>query len=191
MPTAPESLPTGAPLEGAAQAVEVAVGLEGEAGEPQPEAGRLGVDPVGAADAERVAVLERPLDQRVAEGDRARDDDLPGLADLGRQRRVEDVGGGQPVVDPAALRADRGGDDVDERGDVVVGRPLALLDRLDRERGPLAAGRGVGLAGTTPALGERLGDGELDLEPALHLAPLGPDGADLLAGVARDHRGEV
>ena len=114
---------------------EVAVGLEGEAGEAQAEGRRLGVDAVGAADAERVAVLERPLDQRVAVGAGAGQHDLARLAQLQRQRRVEHVGGGQAVVDPAPVLADRRGDDVDEGGDVVVGDPLALLDRLDREGG--------------------------------------------------------
>ena len=122
-------------LEGVGEAVEVAVGLEGEAGEAQAEGGRLGVDAVGAPDAERVAVLQRPLDQRVAVGARAGEDDLAGLAQLQRERRVEHVGGGQAVVDPAAVLADRGGDDVDEGGDVVVGDPLPLVDRLDREGG--------------------------------------------------------
>ena len=53
-------------LEGGGEPRQVAVGLEGEAGEAQSEGGRLGVDAVGAADAERVALLQRPLDQRVA-----------------------------------------------------------------------------------------------------------------------------
>ena len=53
-------------------------------------------------------------------------------------------------MDPAAVLADRGGDDVDEGGDVVVGDLLALLDRLDRERGVLAAGRAAS-SGTTPS----------------------------------------
>ena len=77
---------------------------------------------------------QRPLDQRVAVARRPASDDLAGLAQLQRERRVEHVGGGEPVVDPAPVLADRGGDDVDEGGDVVVGDPLALLDRLDRER---------------------------------------------------------
>ena len=55
-------------VEGVAKAGEVAVGLEGEAGEPQAEGGRLGVDAVGATDAERLGVLARPRDQRVAVG---------------------------------------------------------------------------------------------------------------------------
>ena len=50
-------------LEGRAQPLDVAVRLERKAGQSQAEGGRLGVDAVSAADAERVAVLERPRDQ--------------------------------------------------------------------------------------------------------------------------------
>ena len=156
-------------LEGIAEAGEVAVGLEGEAGEAQAEGRRLGVDAVGAADAERVAVLQRPLDQRVAVGAGAGQHDLAGLAQLQRQRRVEHVGGGQPVVDPAPVLADRGGDDVDEGGDVVVGHLLALVDRLDRE-GRVRPRRLGRLARDDPLLGPGLGRRQLDLEPALELA---------------------
>ena len=58
------------------QAVQVAVGLEGEAGEAQAEGGRLGMDAVGAADGQRLAVLEGPVDQRVAIVARAAGEDL-------------------------------------------------------------------------------------------------------------------
>jgi hypothetical protein len=173
--------------EGALEPFDVAGGFEGEAGEAQPEARRLGVDPVCAPDADGVAVLDRPLDQRVSVGDCSGNDDLAGGGDLGRQRRVEHVGGGQSVMDPAPFRPDRRGDDVDERGDVVVRRPLALLDRLDAEARPLPAGDRVGRRDDA-GVGEGLGDGQLDLQPALHLPPLGPDGAYLLAGIARDQR---
>ena len=178
MPTAPESLPKASCSKASVEPGQVAIGLEGEAGEAQAEGGRLGVDAVGAADAERVAVLERPLDQGVAVGAGARQHDLAGLAQLQRQRRVEHVGGGQPVVDPAPVLADRGGDDVDEGGDVVVGHLLALVDRLDREGGvgPRRLGR---LARHRALLGPGLGGGQLDLEPALELALRRPDRADL------------
>ncbi len=117
-------------LEGVGEAGEVAVGLEGEAGEAQAEGRRLGVDSVRPADAERVALLQRPLDQCVAVGAGGGEDDLAGLAQLQRQRRVEHVGGGEAVVDPAPVLSNRLGDDVDEGGDVVVGDPLALVDGL-------------------------------------------------------------
>ena len=129
-------------LEGVGEPRQVAVGLEGEARQAQAEGGRLGVDPVGAADAERVALLERAVDQRVAVGAGAGEDDLARLAQLQRQGGVEDVGGGEAVVDPAPVLADRGGDDVDEGGDVMVGDPLALVHRLDRECGLRPALRG-------------------------------------------------
>ena len=165
---------------------DVAVGLEGEAGQPQAEGGGLGVDAVGAADAERVAVLQRPRDQGVAVGSGAGDDDLPGPAQLQRQRRVEHVGGGEAVVDPAPVLANRAGDDVDEGGDVVVGDPLALVDRRDRERrvGPRRLG---GLARHHALLGPGLGRRQLDLEPGLHLALGRPDLTHLRARVAGNH----
>ena len=53
-------------------------------------------------------------------------------------------------MDPAPVLAHRGGDDVDEGGDVVVGDPLALVDRLDGEGGICPRRRG-GLGGTTPS----------------------------------------
>ena len=95
-------------LEGVAQAAQVAVGLEREAGEAQPERRRLGVDAVGAPDAERLGVLARLRDERVAV---ARSRPLiriaPASTSCSAERGVEHVGGGEPVVDPAPLVADR------------------------------------------------------------------------------------
>ena len=119
-------------LERVAQPVRVAAALEREAGELQAEGGRLGVHAVRAADAERALELARPGDQRRGQRVRAGHDLAPGLAQLQRERGVEHVGGGQPVVDPAARLPDRLRDDVDERGHVVVGDLLALLHRLRR-----------------------------------------------------------
>ncbi len=187
VPTAPESLPYGQLLEGVFEAVEVAVGLEGEAGEAEPEGRRLGVDAVGAPDAEGVAVLERTLDQGVAIGAGAGEHDLARLSELQRQGRVEDVGGGQPVVDPAPVLADRGGDDIDERGDVVVGDPLALVDCLDPERRllPCRLGR---LPRHDALHRPRLGCRQLHLQPALQLPLLRPDLTYLRTGIPGDHR---
>ena len=121
------------------EAMQVAVRLEREARQLHAERGRLGVHPVRAADAERVLVLTRAPHQGVAEVARAGGEDEPGLRQLERQRGVQHVGGREPVVHPPPGIADRCGHHVDERGDVVVGHLLALLDGLDRERG---AGRG-------------------------------------------------
>ena len=54
--------------------------------------------------------------------------------------------------------------DVDERGDVVVGDLLALVDRGDVEAGALAD-RDRGVARHDAELGPRLAREDLDLEP--------------------------
>ena len=67
----------------------------------EPERGRLGVDPVGAADHDRLLVFDRaPLDG-VAQFVEAREQDLSRLLELEGKRRVEQVGAGQPQVDVA------------------------------------------------------------------------------------------
>src|SRR4029077_5656656 len=70
--------------------------------------------------------------------------------------------------------------------DIVVGDLLPLVDRLDRERAPLARRR-RDLGRDNALLGPRLGRRQLDFQPTLELRLLGPDGADLRTGVARDH----
>ena len=60
------------------------------------------------------------------------DDSAPASLDLQGERGVDDVRRRQPVVDPAAFRAELLGDRVDERGEVVVGRQLDLGDPLRR-----------------------------------------------------------
>jgi hypothetical protein len=144
------------------------------------------MDPVSAPDGQRLAVLESAIDERVAVLARATDDDLTGVAQLQRERCVQDVRGGEPVVDPPSFLADRVGHDVDERGHVMARGPLPLLDRLDREGGALAAGPS-GVLRDDPLPGQGLGRRQLDLEPALHAAFGRPDRADLRSGVPRDH----
>ena len=175
-------------LDHTLQTMQVAVGLEGEACEAQAEGGRLGMDSVGAAHGQGLAVLESPLDQGVAILPRPRSEQLSRLGELDGERRVEDVGGGQPVVDPPPLGADRSGDDVHERGQVVAGRALALIDGLDGELRPLPARRGrVGRHSSLgrPGIQRR----ELDRQPGLHPPAGGPHRAHLRAGVALDHAG--
>ncbi len=174
-------------LEGVFEPRQVAVGLKGEAGEAQAEGRRLGVDAVGAADAEGVAVLQRLLDQGVAIGAGACQHHLACFAQLQRQGRVEHVGGGQPVVDPAAVLADRSGDDVDEGGDIVVGHLLALVDGLDRER-RVCSRRLRRLARHGALLGPGLRRRQLDLKPALELALRGPSSRSLAACIGDQSR---
>ena len=86
-------------------------------------------------------------------------------------------------MDPAPGGARGRRQHVDEGGDVVVGDRLALGDRLDGER--RGADR-LEVLGRRPVL-ERLGGGDLDVAPRGHARLVGPDGAELGAGVAGDH----
>ena len=122
---------------------------------------------------------ERAVDPLEDEGAR--------LADLERERRVDDVGGGEAVVEPAALVAELLGDGVDEGGGVVVERRLELGDPLRRRRRGLLLERRGGLRRHDPELGPGGGRGQLDLEPGPQLALVRPDPGHGRAGVAGDH----
>ena len=109
------------------------------------------MDAVRAADLQRLAVL---LGARRDDGEgavEAREDQRARLADLQRERRVDDVGGGEAVVEPAALLAELLGDGVDEGGGVVVERRLELGDPLRRSAVSPAAMRAAASSGTTPS----------------------------------------
>ena len=95
-------------LERPLEPPQVALGLEGEPGELDPERGRLGVDPVGAARAQRVRVLAGLGGELLHEPPRVGQHELADAAKLERQAGVEHVAGGQPVVDPASRRPRRG-----------------------------------------------------------------------------------
>ena len=135
-----------------AQPLAVAVELERPAGELQPECRRFGVDAVRPPDAERRAMLlgasdddrERALEALAQQG--------PGVVHLQGEAGVDDVRRREPVVNPAPLLAELRLDGVDERGQVVAGRPLALGD-VAQARARCARSRTVraSSAGTTPS----------------------------------------
>ena len=104
VPTAPESLPTRIASSARASARAVAVELECPARELQPEGRRLGVHAVRAADGERLAVLLGARDDRLERAVEPVEDELARVADLERERGVDDVRRRQPVVEPAPLR---------------------------------------------------------------------------------------
>jgi hypothetical protein len=115
-------------------------------------------------------------------------DDLAGGAQLQRERRVEHVRGGQTEVDPAPGLADRRGEHVDERGDVVLGHALALFHLADREgRTPDRLQLGDARAVRAEQPGQLLARGQLDLAPGVHARLVAPQAAELGAGVAGDH----
>ncbi len=142
------------PVERAGDALPVARELERPAGELQAERRRLGVDAVRAADLERLAMLLGARHDRGERGVEPREDERARLADLQRERRVDDVGGREAVVEPAApLVVELLADGVDERGGVVVERRLDLGDALRRSAASRRRWRG-GL-GRTPSSAQR------------------------------------
>ena len=177
VPTVPGELADAVRLERAREPRAVAVELERPAGELPAERRRLGVDAVRAADADRAAVLLGAPHDRVDRRVEPARISFAGVLDLQRERRVDDVRRGEAVVDPAALRPELLGDGVDERGGVVVGRPLDLGDALGVGGDRAGADRGDVLGGDRPDLGPAVERRELDLEPARELALLRPDPA--------------
>jgi hypothetical protein len=107
------------------ETVSVALELEGPAGELGAEGDRLGVDAVRPPGHDGVAVLLSTADDRLLRAVEAGEDERARLAHLERRRRVEDVRGGEAVVEPPSGRAEALGNRVDEGGEVVL-RPLPI-----------------------------------------------------------------
>ena len=116
----------------------------------------------------------------------AREDQRSRLADLHRKRRVDHVGGGEAVVEPATFLSQLLADGVDEGGGVVVQRRLELGDPFRARRHRLGdAGRG--LVRHDSELGPGRRGCLLDLEPGRELSLVRPDPGHGRAGVAGDH----
>ena len=165
VPTAPESFPTAIGRAGARQASAIAPQLERPQRDLGAERRGLGVDAVRATDHRGVALLARPRHDRDLELVDRLEQEIGRPHERDRQRGVDDVARREAVVDPGAVRRpDPLLDDVDERGDVVVGDPLALLDGCGVDARPLPDD-GDRLGGDDAQLGLRLDGEQLDLEP--------------------------
>ena len=126
---------------------------------------------------------------------RCLDQQIDGVGHRPAQRRVDDVGRREPVVDPRSGRlTDRRLHDVDERGHVVIGHRLAFEHRVDergvdRRRRVATAG---GVVGRNDAeRGVALGREQLDLEPTGEPRLVRPHRVHLRCGVARDHEAQT
>ena len=124
----------GEPLTGSTHLVD-------EVGELHPEGQGLGVHAVGPAHHHGEAVAFRLLDQRPDEQLDIGIDHAGGIAKLGREGRVDDVGRRQPEVEIAAGVADRLLHRGDERGDVMPLFGLELGDPLGVNGGSLQGGQ--------------------------------------------------
>ena len=168
------------------KAASVAAGFVDPTGELEAEGGRFAVDAVSAADAERVLVLDGALGDRCFEAFEVVLDDPGGVADLEGGCGVPDVGGGQSVVDPARLGAERVGDGAEEGEGVVVDLGLVTVDV-----GDVVARVGGDELGVFPGhdalVGPGVDDGDFDIEPAPPLGVIGPERGHFRALVAGDH----
>lgn len=173
---------------GGVEAREVALHLSVPEEELQAEGGGLGVDAVGAADDGGVLELDRAALEDVREGDDAGADDGRCLADLQGLGGVDDVGGGEAVVEPTRVLGVRDvlGDGSGEGDDIVLDLCLDGVDALDGEVALVADGIG-GLLRDEAEARECLGGGGLHLEPAAVLVLVGPDAAHSGACVAGNH----
>ena len=168
--------------EGSLEPAGVAVGLERETRELDPERRRLGVNAVRTPGAERMAVLACAGREGLHETPAIRQDELGHAPELEREARIEHVARRDPVVDPAAGRTCRLGEHVHERGGVMVRDPLAFGDGNDGE----ARGADLVKLGESRA-GHLLARRNLDLAHRLEMGVVGPDLSQLGPGIAVDH----
>ena len=152
-----------------------------------PERDRLRMHAVGPAHAQRLPVLKGPPPHHREEPFELGEDQVRGLTELQGQRRVEQVARGEAEVDPPPGRPDRLRGRLDERGHVVAGDPLELLDALwgGRDR-PGPDLRQVLLRDPADP-GPALAGQHLDAEPVLELSFFGPHRGHLGKRVPADH----
>ena len=113
-------------------------------------------------------------------------DDLRGLADQQRLRGIDDIVGGEAVVEPAGIGADDFGDRGGEGDDVVADLGFDFVDALDAGS-RRARGWPGGVFGDQAGFGEGFGGGDFDGEPGAEAVFVAPDAAHLGAGIAGDH----
>ena len=160
--------------------------VEGER-ELEPERRRLGVDAVRAADRECGPVLLRPHGQHVDHPVERRADVLVRPQKPEAECRIDDVGGGQPVVHPLPLLTQRLRDGPRESDHVVPRRRFDLVDAVDVERRFAIERLDILFGDDAGHLAPRRTRRQFDVEPRLKLAVLTPEVAHFGAGVSVDH----
>ena len=131
--------------------------------------------------------LEGAALEDFGEADDTGADDGGGVLELEGLRGVDDIGGGEAVVEPAGAVGvgDVLGDGGGEGDDVVADFGFDLVDAVDGEVAAVTDSVGCGL-GDDAGAGEGLRGGDLDGEPAAVLVFVGPDAAHVGARVAGD-----
>jgi hypothetical protein len=172
------------------QPFAVTVELERPQGQLVAEGGGLGMDSVGATDADRAPVLQRPVLHCGEQPLELRKDEVGRAPHLHGQRGVQQIAGRQAEVDPPPRGADLLGERLDEGRHIVLGHRFQLPDALRRWGArPRPYGREVALR-DPPKLGPSLAGQHLDARPVRELGFLGPHRGHLGERVARDHRAD-
>jgi hypothetical protein len=171
---------------GGVKAAQVAAHLGVPEQQLHAEGGGLGVDAVGAADGGRVLEFDGALAQDVAKPHNA-SRMIQRLRECQRLRGVDDIGGGETVVQPARVGTDALGDRSGKGENVVPRLGFDLVDAFDGEAGTLRRASAAAADGNDAGAGRARGRGELHAQPVLVLALLGPDGGHRRPGVAGDH----
>ena len=178
-------------LRGGGKAREIALDFVVPQRQLQPESDRLGMDAVRSSDLHRVFELERARLQDLRQLVDALENQLGRAAHHQGLRGVDDVVGGQPVMQPArrvglAGRGQAFGNRGGERDDVVLDLALDFMDALQIEAGMFAK-QARRLWRHVVRFGQRFGGGQLHFQPLAIFVLLAPDARHLRAGVACDH----
>ena len=173
--------------ERAVEPRSIAIELEHPAEKLEPERRRLGVHAVRASDGHGRTLLFGARENRGSRTIDAIANQRAAGLDRQRERGVEHIGRRESEVEPASVGPEVGRDGVDERGDVVIRRPLELGDarraRNARSLSDAARARRRNDAHLGPGIENR----ELDGKPVLELRLVGPDRGHRRSGVASDH----
>ena len=158
------------------------------------ERSRLRMDAMRSADHRRPLVLERPLQHRLARTIDAGEDQVGGIPEQDRQRRVEHVGAGHAEMEVARRGPDALFQKSEEGDHVVTGGLLDVVDArgvLRGERPCLACALLDRLAGHEARVRHRARGGQLDLEPRLIAVLRRPQAHHLGPAVAGNHAAGV
>ena len=153
----------------------------------QSEGHRFGMDAVAAAHHGRKLVGPRLLGGGGPDFIDAFDQEIGGFGHLHGQRRVEHVGGGEPLVHPARGGTDGIGDVFQKGDDVVVGAFFNLED-LGNGKTRLGADLAGVLLRDLPEASHGFAGEGFDLEPDVVFALVGPEGSHLRSGISVNHR---
>ncbi len=166
-------------FSGGADALQVAFRFLIPDGDLETEGDGLGMDSVGPADLDGVLKLECAALEDGLQRFQVAEDDGGGLLQEERLRGIDDVVGGEAVVQPARRFGVPGGGHAFGNGggegdDVVLHLALNFQDAMHVEAG-VGAEEAGGVAGHHTKVGQRFGGGQFHFQPLLKLVLFAPD----------------